>query len=492
MNDLPPSHPPALPRPCSIEIEQALLGALLSNNDVYGLVSGLVGPDDFHDPVHRHLYRLIGERIARRGIADPRTLKPLIDAEPGYAEIGGAGYLVRLQDAAIGVHAAADYAREIGRLALRRRLIDFCGETAALAAREEPGASADEIVGEAERRLYALSGPEGGGSGFQSFVASMTAALQAARAACSRRGGLAGLATGFADLDGKLGGLQDTDLIVLAGRPGMGKTALAVNIALNAARDYLPTADGGRPEAGARVGIFSLEMAAPQIAARVLAGSARIPVGRIRSGGFDDADFERLKAAALPLQSCPIWIDDSPALPIAQLAIRARRQKQTHGLDLLIVDYLQLVRPSTSAREGRVHQVGEITRALKAIAKELDIPVIALSQLSRAVEGRETRRPQLADLRDSGSIEQDADIVMFVYRKEYYLEQEMPDDSDAAATARWEERLQAARGRAELIIAKHRQGPTGTINLTYDASLTRFGPAASPDPAEPGRERSPA
>ncbi len=471
------------PRPNNIEAEQSLLGAILSNNDVFQAASRIVKAEHFYDPIHQFLYRLIAERIDRNAIADPKTLKPFIDQEPGLSEIGGVNYLLRLQDSAISVHAGQHYAEEIYQLAIRRKLMDLYAELGEDARNPRVERQVADLIADAEQKLYAIGEHGEGKVGFQSFIKSMVGAVEAAQTAVERKSKLSGLATGFIDLDLKLGGLQKADLVILAGRPGMGKTALATNIAFNVARDYRDNGDG--PPSGGRVGIFSLEMPSSQLAARILAATSRIPISRVRTGNIDQTDLNRYSEAAKNLQSYPIYIDDTPALPIAQIAIRARRLKETSGLDLLIVDYLQLVLASQT-REGRVYQVAEITQGLKAIAKELNIPVIALSQLSRTVEGRDIKRPQLSDLRDSGSIEQDADIVMFVYRREYYIEQEKPEESDEAETMKWQDKMDKVCGRAELIVAKHRQGPTGTIKLGYDKRFTQFGNSADEGYEDPG------
>jgi replicative DNA helicase len=303
-----------------------------------------------------------------------------------------------------------------------------------------------------------------------------------ANAAYQRDGGLAGLSTGLIDLDRKLGGLHKSDLLILAGRPSMGKTSLATNIAFNIARAYRrgrrPDGSEGAIEGGV-VGFFSLEMSAEQLAARVLSESAEVPSDQIRRGDMTETEFRRFVEAAKTLEACPLYIDDTPALPIAQLAARARRLKRTHGLDALIVDYLQLVRP-TSAKDSRVNEVSEITQGLKAIAKELDIPVVALSQLSRQVENREDKRPQLSDLRESGSIEQDADVVMFVFREEYYKEREKPGDHELEKMAQWQEEMEKLHGRAEIVIGKQRHGPIGTVELSFEGRFTRFGNLVKP------------
>ncbi len=480
---------PGLPtRPCNIEAEQSLLGSILSNNDVFSEVSKIIESKHFFDPIHQLLFQLIKERIDRRSTADPRTLKPFVAVEPGFADLGGVGYLVKLQDAAIGIHACHNYAREIYQLSVRRRLIDLYAELTETTKNPRVDKSVSELISEAEQRIYEIGEHGEGDIGFKSLISSMSEAVAVARRAFERDGGLAGLATGFTDLDQKLGGLQDSDLVIIAGRPGMGKTALATNIAFNLARRYRKDSDDN--QSGGIVGFFSLEMPAVQLVARILATVSRIPVARLRTGKLDQVDLDRYIDAARDLQACPLYIDETAAMPIAQLATRARRQKETKGLDLLIVDYIQLVQASSSSNEGRVHQIAEITQGLKAIAKELKIPVIALSQLSRGVESRDDNWPQLSDLRDSGAIEQDADVVLFVYRKQYYLEQKKPDEDDSAAIEKWKARMEDVQGRAEIIIAKHRQGPTGTVKMSFDSDFTAFGnaaPSGYKDPSSEGR-----
>ncbi len=301
-------------------------------------------------------------------------------------------------------------------------------------------------------------------------------------AAYRRDGGLAGLSTGFADLDRRIGGLHRSGLLVLAGRPSMGKTSLATNIAFSIAGAYRrEVSHEGREETvdGGGVGFFSLGMSAEQLAARILSEASEIPFERVRGGDMDEPEFRRFVEAAKRLEACPLYIDDTPALPIGQLAVRARRLKREHGLDALIVDYLQLVQAS-SVRDSRVNKVSEITQCLKAIAKELEIPVIALSQLSRQVESREDRRSLLSDLRESGSIEQDADVVMFALREECYKEREKPGDHDGEAMAKWQEEMERVHNRAEMIIGKQRHGPVGTVELAFDGRFTRFSNLARP------------
>jgi replicative DNA helicase len=488
MNELTPvraalpeaSAPEALPH--SIEAEQQLLGAILTNNDIFDRVASVVTAEHFHEPVHKHIFEVAAARIQKNALASPVTLKPFLEDDPGLKELGGPAYLVRLAGAAISAYAARDYAQMIYDLAIRRELIALGSDIAAkandVAVHSEPK---DQIV-EAEQALYKLGEQGKTDSGFQSFLKAVTDAVNVANAAYQRDGGLAGVSTGLIDMDKKLGGLHRSDLLILAGRPSMGKTSLATNIAFNIAKAYrrgeTPDGSEGAVEGGV-VGFYSLEMSAEQLAARILSEAAEVPSEQIRKGDMTEQEFRRFVEAAKALEACPLYIDDTPALPISQLAARARRLKRTHGLDVLIVDYLQLVRPAT-AKDSRVNEVSEITQGLKAIAKELDIPVIALSQLSRQVENREDKRPQLSDLRESGSIEQDADVVMFVFREEYYKEREKPGDHDLEAMAKWQEEMERLHGRAEVIIGKQRHGPIGTVDLSFEGRFTRFGNLVQP------------
>jgi replicative DNA helicase len=468
--------------PHNIEAEQQLLGAILTNNDNYDRVSSIIGPQHFYDPVHARIFEVAAARISKNALASPVTLKAFLEDDEGLKELGGPAYLARLAGAAVASFAARDYAQMIYDLAIRRELIELGRDIAEKAARVEVTSEPKEQIVEAEQALYKLGEQGQAETGFRSFLRAVTEAVDVANAAYQREGGLAGLATGLTDLDQKLGGLHRSDLLILAGRPSMGKTSLATNMAFNIARRYrrglLPDGTEGAVDGGV-VGFFSLEMSSEQLASRILSEAAEVPSQLIRRGDLTEEEFRRFVDAAKELESCPLYIDDTPALPISQLAARARRLKRTHGLDVLFVDYLQLVRPAT-ARDSRVNEVSEITQGLKAIAKELDIPVVALSQLSRQVEAREDKRPQLSDLRESGSIEQDADVVMFVFREEYYKEREKPADHDLDAMAKWQDEMERVHGKAEVIIGKQRHGPIGTVELSFEGQFTRFGNLARP------------
>ena len=464
-------------QPHNIEAEQALLGALLVNNDSYDRIASIVNESHFYDPVHARIFEVASARIQKNALASPVTLKPFLEDEPGLAELGGPAYLVRLAGAAISLFAVKDYAQMVYDLAVRRNLIEIGQEISLKAADVTVDSEPKEQIVEAEQMLYQLGEQGQVDSGFQSFLKAVTDAVNVANAAYQRDGGLAGVATGLIDLDRKLGGLHPSDLLILAGRPSMGKTSLATNIAFNIAKAYRK---GKKPDGsegavnGGVIGFYSLEMSAEQLAARILSEAAEVPSEQIRRGDMTEDEFRRFVEAAKALEACPLFIDDTPALPISQLAARARRLKRQHGLDVLIVDYLQLVRPASNRTEGRVNEVSEITQGLKAIAKELNIPVIALSQLSRQVENREDKRPQLSDLRESGSIEQDADVVMFVFREEYYKEREKPGEHDVEAMMKWQEEMSRLHGKAEVIIGKQRHGPIGSVDLAFEGRFTRF------------------
>lgn len=463
--------------PFSLESEQAVLGAILFDNEIYYRIASFLKTEHFFDPVHQLIYDTCGALINQGRLASPVMVDASLAAAPGYVEAGGRKYLEQLAANVPSTAGAPDYARVIFDMSVRRGLISV-GSGMIERARD---ASLDDHPGaqlaEAEQALYKLAETGKYGGGFKSFRTAVSEAIDLADAAVKRDGGLAGVSTGLRDLDHTLGGMHPSDLIILAGRPSMGKTALATNIALNAARAYKAErqADGSiRAVNGAVVGLFSLEMAAEQLATRIIAETANVPSNEIRRGEVDQEQFERIYHAARELESLPLYIDDTGGLTIAQLAARARRLKRQHGLGLLVVDYLQLLTGSSSKRnDGRVQEITEISMGLKALAKELNVPVIALSQLSRQVEQRDDKRPQLADLRESGSIEQDADVVMFVYREEYYLKRAEPRP-DSEAHAKWIADCDSARGVAEVIIGKQRHGPIGKVELAFEEKLTKF------------------
>ncbi|WP_411572517.1 replicative DNA helicase [Tropicimonas sp. TH_r6] len=471
-----------LAAPHNVEAEQQLLGAILTNNDVFDRVASIITEEHFYDPVHAKIYEVAKARIAKNLQATPVTLKAFMEDHPGLKELGGPAYLANLAGSAVASFAAGDYAQIIYDLAIRRELVTLGKDIAAKANNVDVASEPREQIVEAEQALYKLGEAGKSDTGFQSFLRAVTDAVQMAHAAYQREGGMAGISTGLTDLDKKLGGLHPSDLLILAGRPSMGKTSLACNIAFNIAKVYKrglkPDGREGAVNGGV-VGFYSLEMSAEQLASRILSEASRIPSHKIRRGDMTEDEFRRFVAAAKELESCPLFIDDTPALPISQLAARARRLKRTHGLDALFIDYLQLVRPAT-AKDSRVNEVSEITQGMKALAKELEIPVIALSQLSRQVENRDDKRPQLSDLRESGSIEQDADVVMFVYRGEYYKEREKPPENDTERMASWMEDMEALHGKADVIIGKQRHGPIGDVALAFEGEFTKFSDLVQP------------
>ncbi len=468
--------------PHSIEAEQQLLGGLLNNNDLYYSLEDKVDPEHFYDPVHSRIFEIISTRIKDGKLASAVTVNTFLTEDEGLKELGGSSYLAQLMAGSVASSAIKDYSKLVYDLAIRRELIILGQEISSRAQSIKVDEQPEEQIILAEQNLYKIGDNGKSETGFKSFLKALGEAVQVANAAHHRDGNLAGISTGFIDLDKKMGGLHSSDLIILAGRPSMGKTSLATNIAYNIAKSFKKNdnADGTSETVnGGIVGFYSLEMSAEQLAARILSETAEIPSEQIRRGDMTESEFRRFVEAAKSIESSPLFIDDTPALTIAQLASRARRLKRTHGLDALIIDYLQLVRAGSS-RDNRVNEISEITQGLKAIAKELNIPVIALSQLSRQVENRDDKRPQLADLRESGSIEQDADVVLFVYREEYYKEREKPSDHDLEKMAIWQEEMDRLHGRAELILGKQRHGPIGTVELSFEGKYTRFGNLVKP------------
>ncbi|HTI81876.1 MAG TPA: replicative DNA helicase [Acetobacteraceae bacterium] len=470
--------------PSNLQAEQALLGALLANNRAYERVSEFLSPDHFADSIHGRIYQAIVRRIEAGQLADAVTLKAEFEHSGILEEVGGTAYLAQLLTAMVGIINASEYGRAIHDAWLRRQLIDI-GETVV---NNAFGADAElagaQQIEAAEHSLFQLATDGSVSGGFVSFERALTDAIVAAERAFNRSGHVSGLTTGLRDLDAKMGGLHGSDLIVLAGRPGMGKSALAMAVASGAAKSILAEARATDPNAIAKrcIAVFSLEMGADQLATRLLSEESQVSSDRIRRGEISQRDFDKFVQVSREIAALPIEIDDTPAITLSALRTRARRLKRTKGLALIVVDYIQLMRPAAGTRpESRVLEIGQLTQGLKAIAKELSVPVLALSQLSRAVESREDKRPQLSDLRESGTIEQDADVVMFIYRDEYYLEQRMPklaafenEQKFQSAMDEWQQQMARAHNQADLIIAKQRHGPTGTIQLFFEAEFTRF------------------
>jgi len=463
--------------PQNIEAEQALLGAILVNNEAFYRVSDFLMPEHFYEPVHREIYEIAGKIIRAGKSATPITVKTYLPDQL-VAEMTMPQYLARLAAEATTVINAADYGQAIYDLAIRRNLIQIGEGMTSTAYDADVEMTAPKQIEEAEKQLFDLAEKGQYNGGFQGFNEALTEAIKMAGEAYQRDGTLSGTATGLTDLDRMMGGLQKSDLIIIAGRPGSGKTSLGTNIAFHVARSWQGeiTPDGHRKTTnGGQVGFFSLEMSAEQLATRILSEQSEISSSDIRRGNIHESQFARLVDVSNMLSTIPLYIDDTGGLSISQLAARARRLKRQKGLDLILIDYVQLLSGSSRrANENRVQELTEITTTLKALAKELEVPIIALAQLSRAVEQRDDKHPQLADLRDSGSIEQDADVVLFIYREEYYLKNREPKEGTPEHLA-WMEEMEKVHGRAEVIIGKQRHGPTGTVQLAFEAQFTRFG-----------------
>ncbi|GBQ87010.1 replicative DNA helicase [Acetobacter nitrogenifigens DSM 23921 = NBRC 105050] len=472
-------QPPANP-----DAEQALLGALLTNNRAYDRVSDFLTGAHFASRVNGEIYDAIARRIENGQLADPVTLRATLEHSGLLDSVGGIAYLARLLTSMVGIINAGDYGRAIHDAWIRRQLIDIGEGIVNNAFGATEGLDGPDQIAAGEEQLFRLATDKGQDGGFTAFDRALTNAIQVAEKAFSNAGDVSGLTSGLRDFDKKTGGLHPSDLLILAGRPAMGKTALATKVAFSAARELLRRAqeqgDGVQPDGA--VAIFSLEMSAEQLATRILSEQAEVSGERIRRGDIGQKEFDRFVRVSRELAQLPLMIDDTPAISLSAMRTRCRRLKRTKGLSLVVVDYLQLMRPAVGTKpESRVLEISMITQGLKAIAKELEVPVIALSQLSRQVESREDKRPMLSDLRESGSIEQDADAVMFVYRDEYYLQQREPketafDSADKyqAALDDWRRKMELVHNKAELILEKQRHGPTGVVHLYFEGEFTRF------------------
>jgi replicative DNA helicase len=472
-----PGTPAYRTAPHNIEAEQSVLGAILVNNDAFYRVSDFLEPKHFFEPIHQVIFETASSIIRAGKIATPVTLKTFLPADTDLGGMTVGQYLARLAAEATTIINAHDYGRTIYELALRRDLIGIGTDMVNVAFDAPVDFAPRAQIEDAERRLYELAESGRYDGGFQKFAQALTVAVDMAAKAFQRDGKLSGIATGLRDLDVKMGGLQPSDLVIVAGRPGMGKTALATNIAYNVAKAHRAEvqADGTMKSInGGIVGFFSCEMSAEQLATRILAEQTSIASSTIRRGGISEIDFEKIRDYSIELQSLPLYVDETGGLSISQLTARARRLKRQKGLDLLVVDYIQLLQGSGKrGNDNRVQEVTEITTSLKALAKELNVPIIALSQLSRQVESRDDKRPQLSDLRESGSIEQDADVVMFVFREEYYLANKEPRVG-TPEYEKWQLDMSLVHGKAEVIIGKQRHGPTGTVELQFEGQFTRF------------------
>ncbi|MFT4347217.1 replicative DNA helicase [Bartonella ancashensis] len=463
--------------PHNIEAEQALLGAILINNDALDRVSDFLKPEHFFEKLHQVIFSALSQIIKKGKLANPITIKPFIPSEEIIGDITVFGYVTRLAKEAVTIINSEDYGRVIYDLFVRRSLIDLGNKIVNTAFDTPIDLNPAQQIETIERNLFQLAETGKYGGGFEGFDRAIQKAIDMAGAAKKRSSQLSGIATHIKKLDEQMGGLQPSDLIILAGRPGMGKTSLATNIAFNIANAYTSETsneDTSQKNEGGIVGFFSLEMSSEQLATRIIAEQTEISSSEIRRGNISEEQFVKLLRTVNRLQKMPLYIDQTGGISIAQLAARARRLKRQHGLDVLIIDYIQLMTSSSKRSfENRVQEITEITTGLKALAKELNIPIIALSQLSRQVENRADKRPQLSDLRESGSIEQDADVVLFVYRQEYYLKNEEPKIG-SLEHLKWQTEMDEIFGKADIIVAKQRHGPTGIVHLSFQSEYTRF------------------
>jgi replicative DNA helicase len=460
----------------NLEAEQSLLGTIILNNEYLSRVLEFLLPEHFYEPAHQKIYAQIIHNVEKISIvANQITLKQFFENDENIKAIGGAKYLSTLLATASGIFDIADYGRIIYDLALKRKLVMIGEDVVNRVYKTENNLSAQDQIEQAEANLFDLAEKGGNGkSDFRNISFSIKETLDKTLLARKRDSHISGVSTGFTDLDRILSGLQQSDLFILAGRPSMGKTAIAINIAVNACKFLNPNLDDKKNLKA--VGFFSLEMSSDQLASRILSMECSINATKFRTGQLSENEWEVVATRSAEIAKMPFFIDDTPALSISAIRTRARRMLRKNNLGLLVIDYLQLIRGSSSrSAENRVQEVSEITQGLKAIAKELNIPVIALSQLSRAVEQREDKRPQLSDLRESGSIEQDADVVAFIYRDSYYKERMRPPENEVDKFQKWKNEMQQVAHKAEFIIAKQRNGPVGSVELFFDAEFTRFG-----------------
>jgi replicative DNA helicase len=462
----------------NIEAEQAVLGTIILNNEYLNRVSEFLQEEHFYEPAHQKIYNQIQHNIEKVNIvANQVTLKQFFESDPSVKAIGGALYLSNLLSCASSIIDIADYGKLIYDLSLKRELVMIGEDIVTRAYKTEDKASAEEQVEAAESKLFHLTENGGGKKDFLNISVSLTETLRKTHIARTRDSHISGVSTGFADLDKTLSGFQQSDLIILAGRPSMGKTALAVNMAVKACEALNKGVEN--PKDQKAVGFFSLEMSADQLSSRILSMKSSINATKFRTGQLNEMDWEVIARDSAEISKMPFFIDDTPALSIGAIRTRTRRMVKKHNLAFLVIDYLQLIRGSSDrSRENRVQEISEITQGLKAIAKEFNIPVLALSQLSRAVEQREDKRPQLSDLRESGSIEQDADVVAFIYRESYYHERMKPSDNEKEKMEMWSHKMREISHVADVIIAKQRNGPVGSVGLYFDSEFTRFGDLA--------------
>ena len=453
--------------PKNVEAEQTILGSILANNEIFDEITDKLDENYFFDPIHQKIYKIISNLISKGLLANPVTIKNFFNSKDELIEIGGIDYLIKLTKVSTTKNQIKYYSQLLSDLYIRRQLINISEETLEESKNKELEISGTNILENTERKLFEIAERGEFQRSFVTFKDALKETIDMATAAYKNDQGIVGVPSGLRDLDDRLGGLHKQDLIIIAGRPSMGKTALATNIAFNASLNIK------KKNLKTSVAFFSLEMSSEQLSTRILAEQSRIKSNDIRRGKINQDDFERFIEASKNLETLPLHIDDTPAITISALSNRARRLKRKEGLDLIVIDYIQLMKSSGYRNEGRVLEIAEITQGLKALAKELDVPVLALSQLSRQVEQREDKKPQLSDLRESGSIEQDADVVMFVFREQYYLEKQEPKPG-TAEHVEWQERMSQIHNEAEIIIGKQRHGPTGVIKLEFESAFTKF------------------
>ncbi len=453
--------------PSNIEAEQALIGSVLVNNDIIDEVSNIINFNEFFDPVHSKIYNLIDKLHNKGMIANPITLKTSFEKDESLLDIGGTDYLVKLTRLSSSTKQSIDYAKIIHEKFVKRELIKISENLSENAVDEKSDRSGEEIIQDTEKLLFDLAERGTFNQSFLKFEQALDQTIDMATNAMKNDQGIVGIPTGLKDLDERLGGLHKSDLVIIAGRPSMGKTALATNIAYYAAKRILDNNEK------TSVAFFSLEMSSEQLSTRIISEQSRIKSNDIRRGKISEEEFNRLIETSRNIHQLPLVIDETPAITIATLSNRARRIKRLFGLSLIVVDYIQLMTTGSKRFDGRVQEISEITQGLKALAKELNVPVLALSQLSRAVEQRDDKKPQLADLRESGSIEQDADVVMFVFREEYYLERKEPK-LGSIEHAEWQSKMNEIIGAADIIIGKQRHGPTGNVKVEFEGIYTKF------------------
>ena len=458
--------------PKNIEAEQTILGSILANNEIFDEITDQLDKDYFFDPTHQKIFKIISNLISKGLLANPVTIKNFFNSKEELIEIGGIDYLIKLTKVSTTKNQIKYYSQLLSDLYIRRQLINISEETLEESKNKDLEISGTNILENTERKLFEIAERGEYQRSFVTFKDALKETIDMATAAYKNDQGIVGVPSGLTDLDDRLGGLHKQDLVIIAGRPSMGKTALATNIAFNASLNIK------KKDLKTSVAFFSLEMSSEQLSTRILAEQSRIKSNDIRRGKINQDDFERFIEASKNLETLPLHIDDTPAITISTLSNRARRLKRKEGLDLIVIDYIQLMKSSGYRNEGRVLEIAEITQGLKALAKELDVPVLALSQLSRQVEQREDKKPQLSDLRESGSIEQDADVVMFVFREQYYLEKQEPKPG-TAEHVEWQEKMSQIHNQAEIIIGKQRHGPTGVIKLEFESAFTKFKDASN-------------